>query len=379
MKYPTVRVVFDRKKQATKASTGLVQIEILYEGKRKFVSTGVKVYAGEWKDRTMVTGRIDSVDLNERINLILGGIREFINELIRKKEEFKFELLERVLHSGKAQSFIDFVEKRIEERTMKDSTRGQHRVLLNKLRDFGGIQFFSDLTVKNIKLFDNYIRTFTSNQSSVYSMHKRLKVYVKESLQYELISKNPYDGMVIARGESISRKYLTAAELENVRCAVIQNKSLSDVRDCFVFCCFTGMAYADLSSFNWEKDVEEKDGRFVIKDTRQKTGVFYNITILSPAMDILKLHDFKLPVITNQQYNMRLKLVAEYAQISRSLTSHMARHTFATWALSQGIRIEVVSKMLAHTDIKTTQIYAKILQKEVAEGFDELESKLSEK
>ncbi|MEG2150288.1 MAG: site-specific integrase [Bacteroidaceae bacterium] len=154
------------------------------------------------------------------------------------------------------------------------------------------------------------------------------------------------------------------------------DKSISNVRDCFVFCCYTGLAYADLAKFNWETDVVFRDGKSFIEDVRQKTGSSYKIQILSPAMAILKKHDMKLPVITNQQYNLRLKVLSSYAGISKQLTSHMARHTFATWALSQGIRIETVSKMLAHSNIQTTQIYAKILQKEVDEAFDSLEEKL---
>ena len=83
-----------------------------------------------------------------------------------------------------------------------------------------------------------------------------------------------------------------------------------------------------------------------------------------------------MPVISNQQYNMRLKVLASYANIKKNLTSHVARHTFATWALSQGVRVEIVSKMLGHTDIATTQIYAKVLQEDVTEGFELLESKI---
>ncbi|MCM1031535.1 MAG: site-specific integrase [Oscillibacter sp.] len=268
------------------------------------------------------------------------------------------------------------MEKRICERQMEESTRKQHFVVFRKLQDFKIIQSFSDLTVKNIKLFDDYIRKKISNQSSIHSVHKRLKVYVKEAVQYEFLEKNPYDNFQIARGEASKRKYLTPDELEKIRKAVIPNTSIEGVRDCFVFCCFTGLAFSDLNKFDFEKNVVEVDGKFVIKDTRTKTDTPYNITLLSPAMEILKRYDYHLPKMTNQQYNMRLKIAAQYAGIEKELTSHMARHTFATWALSQGIRIEVVSKMLAHTDIKTTQIYAKILQEDVYKGFDELETKL---
>ena len=125
MKYPTVRVVFDRKKQATKQKTGLVQIEIQYNQKRKFISTGVTVYAGQWKDKTMVTGRLDAIELNEGIILMITQIREYINGLIKEKKEFSFEKLGEFLTPKirDASSFIDFMEERINAQVMKDSTR----------------------------------------------------------------------------------------------------------------------------------------------------------------------------------------------------------------------------------------------------------------
>lgn len=88
-----------------------------------------------------------------------------------------------------------------------------------------------------------------------------------------------------------------------------------------------------------------------------------------------KLHHHHLPIVCLEVYNQRLKLVAVYAGINKSLTSHMARHTFATQALHQGVRIEVVSKMLAHADIQTTQIYTKVLAEDIEAGFDALDKK----
>lgn len=377
MKYPTLRVVFDRKKLATQEKRGLVQIEIMHEGKRKWVSTGVKAYAGQWKDKCMVCMRPDALELNDQINLIINNIREWMNKLYRENEEFSFDKLDKMLSQvSNPDSFITFMENRIHERKIEESTRRQHLVTLRALIDFGMIQYFSDLTLKNIKLFDDYVKTKVNEQSSVYGYHKRLKVYVKEAYQLDFIKKNPYDGFTIPRGESTSRKYLEPGERSKIEDVEILDESIANVRDCFVFCCFTGLAYADLAKFRWDKDVIRRGDKYFIEDVRQKTGSPYKIQILSPAMAILKKHNMSLPVISNQNYNLRLKIVGSYAKVNKELTSHVARHTFATWALSQGIRIETVSKMLAHSDIKTTQIYAKILQKEVDDAFDTLEEKL---
>lgn len=379
MIYPTIRVVFDRKKTATKEKKGLVQIEVLYKGKRKFIGTGIKVYAGQFKNEQIFM-RADAIDLNTQINSIIANIRDLINSIFKNKEEFSLEKFDRLfsMHSN-SDSFISFLEKRIEERKIENSTRKQHEVMLNAIKEFKIIQSFSDLTPKNIKLFDDYIRSKVNTQSSVYSYHKRLKTYINEAIQLELIKKNPYSGFPTPRGESHNRKYLEEEELNRIEELEIEDNTLSKVRDCFIFCCYTGLAYSDLEKFSWKDDVVFRDGKYHIEDVRTKTGTPYKIQILSPAMRILEKYDYSLPIISNQKMNEYLKVVASFAKVKKNLTSHVARHTFATWALSKGVRIETVSKMLAHKDITTTQIYAKILQKEVEEGFDFLESKLKGK
>ena len=101
--------------------------------------------------------------------------------------------------------------------------------------------------------------------------------------------------------------------------------------------------------------------------------------LLSPAVEILKKYDFKLNVLTNQKYNLYLKVIANAAGLGNSLTSHMARHTFAVYCLNHGVPIEILSKMMGHTDIRTTQLYAKVANKSVESAFELLENNLKGK
>jgi integrase len=136
------------------------------------------------------------------------------------------------------------------------------------------------------------------------------------------------------------------------------------------------MSYSDLIKFNWNECFIE-DGDYYIRDIRFKTGVEYFLMILPPAMDIIKKFNNKLPVISNQQYNLRLKVVGQMCGIEKSLTTHVARHTFATTiTLSNGVPISIVSKMLGHTKISTTEQYAKILNKNVKDQFLLLKEKI---
>ena len=166
-------------------------------------------------------------------------------------------------------------------------------------------------------------------------------------------------------------------EIDSLRKKVKElEDSISRVRDLFVFQCYTGMSYSDLIKFNWNECFID-DGDYYIRDIRFKTGVEYFLMILPPAMDIIKKYNNKLPVISNQQYNLRLKVVGQMCGIEKSLTTHVARHTFATTiTLSNGVPISIVSKMLGHTKIATTEQYAKILNKNVKDQFLLLKEKI---
>lgn len=176
-------------------------------------------------------------------------------------------------------------------------------------------------------------------------------------------------------GKSKGIKYLTIEQINQIRSLEIASESIDKVRDLFIFQCFTGLSYADLFKFDFSTVIERKN-KFFIRDVRVKTQEEYFLMLLKPAMEILRKYDFKLPAISNYQYNLRLKIVQELAKIKLSLHSHMARHSFAVMALNMGVSIENLAKMLGHTDIKTTQIYAKVLNKSVQEEFEKMDSKL---
>lgn len=378
MEYPTLRFVFDRKKVATKEKKGLVQIEVCSERKRKWIGTGVKVYADQWDDKRKVSARPDSLDLNMKLDLMMSNILEYVNSLIRRKVPFDFESLDVFLkNSSESDSFIDFIVRRTDER--KDRAEGtikHYRTLVKVLEDFGRINYFHDLTRSNITMFDDYLRSKGIKDTTVYGYHKNMKAYINEAIRFGIISENPYVGLKINRGKSDKRKYLTYEEKRRMERCRITDPSVNRVRDLFLFQCYTGLAYSDLYKFDFASDVERRGNKFIIADRRVKTNEDYFIVLLSPAMEILRKYDFDLPVISNQKYNDYLKVAASFAKIDKNLTTHCARHTFAVFALNNGVPMEVVSKMLGHTNIKTTQIYAKVLNTEVEKGFDVLERKM---
>lgn len=146
------------------------------------------------------------------------------------------------------------------------------------------------------------------------------------------IETNPYQNMRLPRGESEDRKFLTKEELRVIETKEIEDTVLSKVRDTFLFCCYTGLAYADLSKFDFSKAVHS-NGMYRIRDYRQKTSTQFNISLMDKAMAVLKKYDFQLPIMSNQKYNDYLKVIGSYCGVKQKLTSHAARHINSSYSL----------------------------------------------
>lgn len=375
MNHLSVRLVFDRKHVATKKHQASVQLEVTHERKRKFISTGVKLYADQWSKDNKVKNHPQSILYNQQLNDIVADIYNFAHQLSVKKQSFNFVKLEEYLGRGGRDtscSFLHFMRKRILERPIMETTRTKQLGVLKALEEFGKIKSFSDICYQNIIAWDEFAKKRCKRQSSVYNYHKVLKIFIREAYASQLIDVNPYQTIKLERGSCENRKFLTKEELQRLENKVFEDRCLERVRDMFLFCCYTGLAYADLQKFDFH-NATYTDGMYRIRDCRKKTGVEYNISIMDKAMVILKKYNYHFPMISNQKYNAFLKVVASFCEIKKRLTSHVARHTFATTiTLGNGVRIEVVSKMLGHTNIQTTQIYAKIYQKEVDNEFNRL-------
>lgn len=374
MKIPSVGVVFDRKNKATATKVGSIEIRVTFNRRTKYYNTGAHVAKPYWSDKRQVVKHKDSLLLNTQIDTIHNIIKEYITVSAAKRIDFSFSGLESFLLRKKSgESFIKFVKTTIKERRdITESTRKNHHRLISFLENkFDDIYTFSDLTRENIIKFDNELHKCGYKQTTIYTYHKFMKVYVNEALKRELIKKNPYSTLSFDKGKHDDRKFLTDEEIDAVRGVESSTEYLQKAKDVFLFQCNTGLAYAELENFNFSK-VEKRDGRFILRDHRKKTGEGYYIVLLPEAMQILEKYDYTLPLVTNQKYNQYLKLIAGIAQLNKNLTSHMARHTFAVRAINKGIRIETISRMLGHSNIKTTQIYAKILDKTVESAFDKL-------
>ena len=182
--------------------------------------------------------------------------------------------------------------------------------------------------------------------------------------------------------EPVNRGFLTDEEVLQIVNKELNVPRLELVRDIFIFSCFTGLAYIDVANLTPD-NIVMLGGKEWIMTKRQKTSVETNVLLLDIPKRIISKYshqtyrDGKLfPILSNQKMNSYLKEIADICGISKNLTFHLARHTFATLCLSKGVPMESVSKMLGHTNIRTTQIYARITNKKIEHDMEQFADKL---
>lgn len=376
MKIAKTRIVFDRHRKATKKVAASVYIEVSYDRVRNFYNTGVKVCSHQFKDGKVINcGQM--AEYQERINDMRSTIEGYINEKIKARESFTLNGLKKFMDGrvfGTKDSFLIFMHKRIYERPIAESTRKAHISIYNTLRNWGHIRQFSDITDANVKLWDDLSHKNAQKAKSVWNYHKILKIYCRDAKRFGYINVNPYDNMKFKRNESPGHRFITNEEIEKIKSLRLTEKALIDARLCFLFQCYTSLSYSDMCMFDIDS-VREVDGKMRLRSLRVKTHEMYNITLLTAAVKVLEECNYTLPIQDLHFYNRNLQTIQFRAGISTHLTSHVGRHTFATSiALKHKMPIEVLQKVMGHESIRTTQIYAKVLQESVDAEFDRLDA-----
>jgi len=250
----------------------------------------------------------------------------------------------------------------------------------------------SDIDIKKIDHafiteYEFYLRSVRKcNNNTAVKYIKNFSKIIRICIANGWLDKNPFVNYK-AKVKEVERAYLVQEEIQAILDKEFASERLNQVRDIFLFSCFTGLAYIDVKQLTRSNIDLGIDGGKWIFTNRQKTDTRSNIPLLPIAESILDkykqhpqcLNETKLlPVLSNQKMNSYLKEIAAVCSINKELTFHIARHTFATTVtLTNGVPIESVSKMLGHKNLRTTQHYAKILDRKVSEDMQELRNKLA--
>ena len=401
-----ISLIYDHHKRTPKGEEGPVEVRVTVNRKPYYINTGVRVR----KDR-LVGNCIrddehsnDADLLNERLTTIIGLVEKEVNRCLEQRMPINVaDIRDRVWDiqadkkdDGDEPTLIKWIKDYVATADMAKNTRLHYLTVTRRLMEYGKILRWEHLTVDNIYAWDVWLRhqevPLTKNQKaaglepqlissdSVYNYHKYLKSAINKAMKFRILAVNPYDQLkgTFKRTKRDVVDYLTEDQMRKVmELTPVPGSQAAMALDLFIFQMFTGLSYSDTQIFDISQ-YRQIDGKWLHVGQRVKTGVPYVSQLLPPVVEMLERNGWQVPKMNNQRYNQMLKAIGMVIGIE-NLHSHMGRHTFATYMLSNGAKIENVSRMLGHTNITQTQRYAKVLAKDVHDDFDKIAKKLKTK
>lgn len=384
-----------------------VYVRITVNGKRVNISLKRKVTLSEWnssKGRARGTKQ-ESRLLNRYLDQVQSRIYESYEQLRAEKELISAQTIKaRFLGEDDNEysllTLVDYHNTQMSETlsygTLKNyfTTQKYIRQFLLEKRKKDDI-YLSKLTFRFVVDFEKYLRAHVPEDhqkpmgnNTVMKHIQRLRKMVTLSYKMEWIDKDPFIRFKPSYIRN-DREFLRKDELQAIEEKQFAIERLQIVKDLFVFSCYTGLSYIDVMQLSKENVQLGIDGNKWVITIRQKTDKKVRIPLLIKAEEIINKYQGHIkakssgtlfPVISNQKLNSYLKEIADIAGVKKNLTFHMARHTFATTiTLSNGVPIETVSKLLGHTKIATTQIYARVLEHKVSTDMNVLKDVLLNK
>jgi site-specific recombinase XerD len=393
--------------RSKKSQKGLspVFLRLTVNGIKTEVSTGIHIGPNQWNSKKgCVRGCSDeAIVWNNKLKRLQADVLKICNDLEQAGVPLSPEgVKNRVLgitpvHRMSLLYALRYHNDLFKEKLGVEKSHATHikfESLRNKVTAFIRSEYKrSDLFLKELNhqfiiKFEAYLKLevkIAHNTAMKYI--QQLKKIIHLSMAHGWLQQNPFQNLKCTF-VPVERGYLTLREIQCILEKRFTVQRLEDVKNVFLFSCYTGLAYSDISTLSQKHYIQKDDGSLWIIMHRRKTGTRSPIPLLPQAQKILNKYlqtiqernGALLPVISNQKMNAYLKEIGEVCGIEKNLTFHLARHTFATTiTLTNGVPIETVSKMLGHTSLKTTQIYAKVVDTKVQEDIKALAAKLAGK
>ena len=393
-----------QRNKVTKDGKAPIYLRITVNGKRSQISIKRKISINKWNNEagTVIGTTLEVKELNRYLNSLEHRVFKIQQKLLDDNRKITALLIKNIF-TGKDENqkmllkiFQDH-NNQVEKLVGKDfapRTLERYKTAKKHVQAFIKLEYkLEDINVKDVNHkfihgFEYYLKTERNcSHNTAIKYITNFKKIIRIAYGNDWISKDPFYNWK-ARLKTIDREFLSKEEIQKLVEKELTIKRLDQVKDIFIFSCFTGLAYADVKKLAKNDIVISIDGDRWIKTKRTKTNTRSNIPLLANAEAILEKYSehpdvvqsqFLLPVLSNQKMNAYLKEIADVCEINKNLTFHLARHTFATTVtLTNGVPIESVSKMLGHKSLKTTQHYAKILDRKVSEDMQALKNKFLE-
>ena len=388
----TFRVLFYVKRNAQrKNGNAPIVARITVDGKIVQFSTKLEIAPEQWNTELgRAVGRSAEI---QHVNTLLDEIRAAVNRIYHEiKRRDSVVTAEKVKNeflglSEDNKTLLELFARHNEDVfklvgiSKSKATYQKYEVTRRHLAEFIRSRYnLSDISLKEINnLFINDFEVYlmgtagcgANTTAKFMQFFKRIILIARNN---GWIHADPFSNYKI-RIARVDRGYLTQEEIERIMDKKFATKRLEQVRDIFVFSCFCGLAYIDVKNLRETNIRQSFDGGWWIMGKREKTGVHFNIPLLDIPKKILEKYKGTLPdggllpVLSNQKMNSYLKEIGDVCGIDKEISFHLARHSFATLILSKGVSIESVSKMLGHTNIQTTQIYARVINEKIRDDM----------
>lgn len=382
-----------------------VYARIAVNGRRSEISLKKKIAPKDWDDtKGKAKGKREEIQkLNSHIERVRTLIADAYHELIQQRKTVSVDAV-KSLFLGTAEDTVT-LRKLVEYHNRETAHKLAQGTLKNYYTTQRYIEKFlkekyrrndialSELNYRFIMDFESYLQKYKPKDhhkplgnNGVMKHIERLRKMVNMAVTMDWLEKDPFAKYKL-HFDKTERGYLTKEELNVLAYKTFSIERLQSVLDMFLFSCYTGLAYIDMANLTRGNIVKGIDGGDWLVTNRQKTETVVKVPLLPQASALIeKYHDHPkacnsdrlFPVISNQRINGYLKEIADICEIGKTLTFHIARHTFATTVtLSNGVPIESVSKMLGHTSIRTTQIYAKVVEHKLSEDMQNLRERMA--
>ena len=376
---------------------------ITVNGEMVHFATRMYIHPDCWlpKDYRTVGKTKAEKQINEMLEELRVLIRRKYDEMLRREEVITAGKLKNAITGldQNATTLLQVCDRFIEDYTDLLKTEQccretylRYKLTRNRLAEFMQARYrLPDMAVKELHPrfatdFDRWLRmNYRLTNNSTMKLMRQLKTMLHVSYLNGWSKNDPLAGYKL-HFEKVDRGYLTDEELDRLANKVFAMKRLEVIRDLFLFSCYTGLAYIDLKHLSADMLRRWPDGNLWIDTKRQKTDVPVHVRLLDVPIRLIEKYGgtteggLLFPVPSNQKVNSYLKEIASVCGIDKDLTFHMARHTFATTVtLANGVPIETVSKMLGHTNIQTTQIYARVIDTKINNDMEVLAGKLNAK
>ena len=389
------------KNKTRKDGKAPLMCRITYLDERKQFSVGLFINPKNWNNslQECEPPSNDNNYINSQLNLIKNQINQVFLYLQINNSEFTVDDIYTKFKGNTPKKEFGVLEvyELFNIRILKLIGRDLQKVTYKKyIESFVHLKSFikayfkaNDVKLKDLKLnflneYEYFLKTQKGlEQSTINKAIQRFRKVIQFALEQEYIDKNPFIGYKAKRLQK-EVIYLSDDELKSLENYDFSQTRLQQVKDLFVFCCYTGLAFKEMSNLKPEHIVKGFDGNKWIKMNREKTSKPLMIPLLPKALDMINKYqneEILLPVISNQRFNSYLKEIADIVGLKKNLTHHIARKTFAsTVLLFNDVPMEVVSELLGHSKISTTQdYYAKIVNKKLSETMKGLSERLNEK